>query len=145
MKYILIYISCITFTAFTLSCKKNTDPLPAQQQILLNDTSGLTGRLTVYVKYLSPAFQVVNANNSNVYLYASRDDIQTDLTNSAYDLAIYRINTGTGNNAYFGYINYGNYYVYSFNNNINGLSYQKTSIVQVRPLQKEELNVTMTN
>ncbi len=133
----------IAFLSF--SCSKKADPVPAQQQILTYDTSGMTGRLTVYVKYMNPQFQIVDANNTDIFLYASRDDIQTDLTNSSYDLAIYRLNTGTGNKAYFGYINYGNYYIYSFNNNINGLSYQKTSIVQVRPQQSEELTVTMTH
>ena len=142
----LIFLSfLIVSSGLIISCRKTAEPIPAQQQILTYDTSGMTGELSVYVKYLNPQLQIVNATNTDIFLYASRDDIQTDLTNSSYDLAIYRINTGSGNKAYFGYINYGNYYVYSFNNNINGLSYQKTSIVQVRPQQSEELTVTMTH
>lgn len=135
----------LIISVFFASCKKSEEPIPVQQQILTYDTSGMTGRLTVFVKYLNLQQQVVNATYSDVFLYASRDDIQTDLTNSSYDLAIYRLNTGSGNEAYFGYINYGNYYVYAFNNNINGLSYEKTSIVQVRPQQDEELTITMTH
>jgi hypothetical protein len=135
----------VIFTSFLFSCKKNADPTPAQQEILTYDTSGMTGKLTVFVKYLNPQNQVVNATNSNVYLYASFNDIQVDLSGSTYDLAIYRLNTGSGNKAYFGYINYGNYYVLSFNDNIGGLNYRKTSIVQVRPQQSEELTVTMTH
>jgi hypothetical protein len=139
------FLFLIGITTVIFSCKKNDGTVPAQQQILTYDTSGMTGQLVVYVNYLNPSNQVINANYSNVYLYASRDDIQTDLTNTSYDLAIYRINTGSDNSAYFGYINYGNYYVLSFNDNIGGLSYQKTSIVQVRPQQHEELTVTMTH
>lgn len=145
MRKLFFLTFVIISSGLIFSCKKTTDPIPAQQQILTYDTSGMTGRLTVYVKYLNPQLQVVNATNTDVFLYASRDDIQTDLNNSAYDLAIYRLNTGSGNKAYFGYINYGNYYVFSYNNNINGLSYQRTSIVQVRPQQSEELTVTMTH
>ncbi|PIP53990.1 MAG: hypothetical protein COX07_07820 [Bacteroidetes bacterium CG23_combo_of_CG06-09_8_20_14_all_32_9] len=142
----LIYNLGFLTVAFLLitSCKKSKDPVPIQQQILAYDTSGMTGRLTVYVKYLDTLNHIQNATNTNVYLYASRDDITLDLSGTTYDLAIYRLNTGNGNSAYFGYINYGNYYVLAFNNNINGLSYSKTSIVQVRPQQSEELTITMT-
>ena len=139
IKLLLIIILSITIA----SCKKTKDEVPAQQQIVTYDTSGLTGRLTVYTKYIDASYNVNNATNTNVYLYASWDDINTDLLGTTYDLAIYRLNTGTGNSAYFGYINYGNYYVLAFNNNINGTAYIKTSIVQVRPQQNEQLTITM--
>lgn len=134
----------IAFTSFSIvSCKKTKDEVPAQQQIVTYDTSGFTGRLTVYTKYIDAYNNVQNATHTNAYLYASREDITTDLLGTTYDLAIYRLNTGTGNSAYFGYINYGNYYVLAFNNNINGIGYTKTSIVQVRPQQNESLTITM--
>ncbi|MBI5538817.1 MAG: hypothetical protein HY951_02065 [Bacteroidia bacterium] len=144
MKNIIYFIGILLFVySISSGCKKTKDTIPDQQQILTYDTSGMTGKLTVYVKYLNPSNQVVNASNTDVFLYASRDDITADLAASNNDLAIYRLYTGTGNTAYFGYINYGNYYVLAFNNNIGGLSYSKTSIVQVRPQQNEVLTITM--
>lgn len=143
----IVYFIGILLLVYTISsgCKKTKDTIPDQQQILTYDTSGMTGKLTVYVKYLNPSNQVLNATNTDVFLYASRDDITADLAASNNDLAIYRLYTGTGNTAYFGYINYGNYYVLAFNNNIGGLSYSKTSIVQVRPQQNEVLTITMVH
>ena len=144
MKNTIYIFGFLLFTFIVSSgCKKTKDTIPDQQQILTYDTSGMTGRLTVYTKYLNPSNQVVNATNTDVFLYASRDDITADLAGTNNDLAIYRVYTGSGNTAYFGYINYGNYYVLAFNNNISGLSYSKTSIVQVRPQQNEVLTVTM--
>ena len=96
IKLLLIIILSITIA----SCKKTKDEVPAQQQIVTYDTSGLTGRLTVYTKYIDASYNVNNATNTNVYLYASWDDINTDLLGTTYDLAIYRLNTGTGNSAY---------------------------------------------
>ena len=141
--YLYLFGILLFTTVVNSSCKKTKDTIPDQQQILTSDTSGMTGKLTVYVKYLNQSGQVVNANNTDVFLYASREDITADLAGTNNDLAIYRIYTGSGNTAYFGYINYGNYYVLAFNNNISGLSYSKTSIVQVRPQQNETLTITM--
>lgn len=138
-----LFYSFILITISFQACKKSeSDDIPVQQQILTYDTSGLTGQLNVYVKYLDPYGSIQNATNSNVFLYASREDIAADLSSQNFDLAIYRLTTGSGNTAYFGYINYGNYYVLGFNT-INGYYYEKVSIVQVRPQQQEELTITL--
>ena len=126
------------------SCKKDNDEsqLPPQE-VVTEDTSGLTGELTVYTYYLDDYNHQVPAYSTIVYLYASYDDILIDRNNSTNDLAIYRLSTATDNNvAYFGYINYGNYYVWA-NATINNKYYERISIVQVRPGRQETLNVTM--
>jgi hypothetical protein len=126
------------------SCKKDNDEgqLPPQE-VVTEDTSGLTGELTVYTYYLDDNNHQVPAYSTIVYLYASYDDILIDRNNSTNDLAIYRLSTATDNNvAYFGYINYGNYYVWA-NATINNKYYERISIVQVRPGRQETLNVTM--
>ncbi len=128
-----------------MSCKKdkdNDDELPPQE-IVTYDTSGITGQLLVKTYYLDNNNNQVPAYSTVVYLYADYDDIQIDKTNSTNDLAIYRLITASDNNeAYFGYINYGNYYVWA-NATINGTYYERISIVQVRPNREEVLNITM--
>ena len=124
-------------------CNKPDVNEPVPQQILYSDTSGTTGELTVYVLYDDGFGNYPKAYGSNIFLYATYDDILHDLDNSSEDLAIYRLNTGLSDNiAYFGFINYGNYYVLAFNT-IQEKYYQKVSIVQVRPLQDEKLTITM--
>ncbi len=133
----------IIFTTFS-SCKKNdnNDNLPPQE-IVTADTSGYTGTLTVNTYYLNDNSNQVVANGTNVFLYASYNDIITDQSNSSNDLAIYRLTTASDNNvAYFGFINYGNYYVWAFNT-IGGFDYERISIVQVRAQRDEFLNITM--
>ncbi len=137
---LLPFIFLLLFT----SCKKDDEEtqLPPQE-VVTEDTSGLTGELTVYTYYLDDNNHQVPAYSTVVYLYASYDDILIDRNNSTNDLAIYRLITATDNNvAYFGYINYGNYYVWA-NATINNKYYERISIVQVRPGRKETLNVTM--
>ncbi len=131
------------FATFS-SCKKNDDnnDIPPQQ-VVTSDTSGYTGTLTVNTYYLDDNSNQVIANGTNVFLYASYNDIITDQSNESNDLAIYRLTTASDDNAaYFGYINYGNYYVWAFNT-INGVDYERISIVQVRPKRDELLNITM--
>jgi hypothetical protein len=143
MRSLIIILLAVAIVS--VSCRKsNDDNVPPQQQIVTWDTSGMTGKLTVYVKYMDQFGNLNNANGSNVYLYASRDDITTDLSSSNYDLAIYRLNTGSSHSAYFGYINYGNYYILAFNT-ISSVYYEKISIVQVRPQQNEELTITLVH
>ena len=140
----IFYIS-VFFTMFALySCEEdNEDEQLPPQEIIVNDTSGLTGELTVYTFILDENNTQVPAYSSIVYLYANYDDILTDLNNSTNDLAIYRLITAPNDNvAYFGYINYGNYYVYA-NTTVNNKFYERISIVQVRPNRKEYLNITM--
>ena len=141
--FVFIIIFSMVLTAF-ISCKKNdeTEDIPPQE-VVLYDTSGYTGILTVNTYYLNDNNNQVAANGTNVFLYASYNDIITDQSNSSNDLAIYRLITAVDNNvAYFGYINYGNYYVWAFNT-INGYEYERISIVQVRPQREELLNITM--
>jgi len=144
MKRIAFFLLSIPLIIATSSCKKNNDnnDLPPQE-VVTNDTSGYTGTLTVNTYYLDGNNNQVVANGTNVFLYASYNDIITDQTNSSNDLAIYRLTTASDNNvAYFGYINYGNYYVWAFNT-IGGYDYERISIVQVRPQREEFLNITM--
>lgn len=146
---ILLRYNVLLIVAFSLltasACKKdkdNDDELPPQE-IVTYDTSGITGQLLVKTYYLDNNNNQVPAYSTVVYLYANYDDIQVDKTNSTNDLAIYRLITaGDNNEAYFGYINYGNYYVWA-NATINGTYYERISIVQVRPDREEVLNITM--
>ena len=139
-KFLLISIALIFIFA---SCKKKTDDVtPPPQEIVTSDTSGLTGELTVHTYYIQHGSSVITPLNfSNVFLYTSYEDIMTDLNNSSESLAIYRLTTASDNNiAYFGYINYGDYYVLGFKNEA-GYYYEKVSIVQVRPGRDEHLNL----
>lgn len=145
MKQIVFFLLFIPLViATSSSCKKNNDnnDLPPQE-VVTNDTSGYTGTLTVNTYYLDNNNNQVAANGTNVFLYASYNDIITDQSNASNDLAIYRLTTASDKNmAYFGYINYGNYYVWAFNT-IGGYDYERISIVQVRPQRDELLNITM--
>ncbi len=141
--FLFLLVFSMILTSF-LSCKKkdSNEDLPPQE-IVTYDTSGYTGVLTVNTYYLDDNSNQIAANGTNVFLYASYNDIITDQSNSSNDLAIYRLTTATDNNiAYFGYINYGNYYVWAFNT-IGGFDYERISIVQVRPQREELLNITM--
>jgi len=138
MKYIISFLIVISI----FSCKKNNNEgeLPPQT-IVTNDTSGVTGELTVHTYYFkNEETTPTELNNVDVYLYASYNDIQLDLQSTNNDLAIYRVTENGTNSAYFGYINYGNYYVLGIKEEA-GNHYEKTSIVQVRPLRDEQLNL----
>ena len=136
-----LFIAVALVFAFA-SCKKNDDDVaPPPQEIVTSDTSGLTGELTVQTYVQHNASNITPLNYSNVFLYTSYDDIMTDLNNSSESLAIYRLSTATDNNvAYFGFINYGDYYVLGFKTE-EEYYYEKVSIVQVRPGRKEHLNL----
>ena len=139
-KYFIIIIASIFLF---VSCKKNDDNVaPPPQEIVTSDTSGLTGELTVNNYYiLHGSTNITPLRNTSVFLYTDYDDIMTDLNNNTESLALYRLTTATDNNiAYFGFINYGNYYVLGFKNEA-GYYYEKVSIVQVRPGRKEFLNL----
>ena len=139
-KYFIIIIASIFLFG---SCKKNDDDVaPPPQEIVTSDTSGLTGELSVNTYYvLHGTSNITPLNYTNVFLYTNYDDIMTDLNNNTESLAIYRLTTASNNNvAYFGFINYGDYYVLGFKNEA-GYYYEKVSIVQVRPGRKEYLNL----
>lgn len=144
MKHLLLFLFVFSMilTTFSSCKKKENEDLPPQE-VVTYDTSGYTGILTVNTFYLDGSSNQIAANGTNVFLYASYNDVITDQSNSSNDLAIYRLTTATDNNvAYFGYINYGNYYVWAFNT-IGGYNYERISIVQVRPQREEFLNITM--
>lgn len=139
MKNLLyIFISILIFTACKSSnseSEPDPDPIPDEQEIVYVDTSGLTGKLTVFAKYYDINNQINNApQGTSISLFASYDDMQNGLS-------LYNVFT-TADSAYFGYINYGNYYVTS-NTMIDTSFYYGQAAVQIRPERKEELNITM--
>lgn len=135
-------IAIIALSFYGCVEKEQYEPIP--QEILFDDTSGVTGELTVFVLYDNGLGSYLKAEASHVFLYASYDDIIRDLEQQAENLAIYRLYTGNSNHACFGFINYGNYYALAYNY-LNNNYYEKISIVQVRPMQKEELTITLQN
>ena len=111
------------------------DTIPDEQEIVYEDTSGLTGQLHVIAKYYTYDNQLEDApSGTSVSLYASYEDLQNGLS-------LYNVFT-TNDTAYFGYINYGNYYV-SSSTYIDTLFYYGNAALQVRPGRKEELTITM--
>lgn len=111
------------------------DPIPDEQEIVYVDTSGLTGELTVTAKYYDASNQINNApEGTSVSLYASYEDMENGLS-------LYNVFT-TNETAYFGYINYGNYYVVS-NTSIDTSFYYGQAAVQIRPDREETLTITM--
>ena len=111
------------------------DPIPEEQEIVYVDTSGLTGRLTVVAKYYTSSGQLMNApTGSLVSLYASYDDLVNGL--SLYNVAT------RNDTAYFGYINYGNYYVLA-DTYVDTSYYYGEAAVQIRPDREETLTITM--
>jgi len=136
-----IYLSIILLS-FSCRNKSTTeevtpapDPIPEEQEIVYQDTSGLTGELTVLAKYYDANNQIHDApEGTHISLFASTDDLINDL--SLYDVWT------TGDSAYFGFINYGNYYIKS-DLYIDTLYYYNEAALQIRPDRKEKLIVTM--
>ena len=130
----LLYI-LIALVIFSSCGDSSSDPIPDEQEIVYIDTSGLTGELTVIAKYLDNDGQINNApSGTSISLYASYDDLQNGLS-------LYNVFTNS-NNSYFGYINYGNYYVTS-TMYLGNETYYGQAAVQVRPDRDEELTITM--
>ena len=135
-----------TFIAVTIlfSCNTTTPPedveptpdsIPEEQDIVYVDTSGLTGKLTVYSKYYDSANQINNApDGTSISLYATYEDLQNGLS-------LYNVFT-TSDSAYFGFINYGNYYV-SSNASVDTNFYYGDAAIQIRPDRTEKLTITM--
>lgn len=139
-KLLPIALALLALTAMN-ACGDSDPPHPDPQDIVYEDTSGMTGELAVEVFYEDGS--IYQANGSYVFLYANREDLDYDLTvDNNNSFAIYRIYTASDNIAYFGYINYGNYYVLAYNY-IDGREYDKYAIVQVRPQREELLRITM--
>lgn len=137
-------ISFLLIIFLTFSCKNKStqevvepapDPIPEEQEIVYQDTSGLTGELTVFAKYYDINNQIHDApDGTHISLYASTEDLTNDL--SLYDIWT------TGDSAYFGFINYGNYYVKS-DLYVDTLYFYNDAALQIRPGRKEELTITM--
>lgn len=131
-----------TLVALTIfACKSSgepepdPDPIPEEQEIVYIDTSGLTGELLVIAKYYNASSQLIDApTGTSVSLYASYDDLINGLS-------LYNVFT-IGDSAYFGYINYGNYYVQSVAY-VDTLTYYGEAALQIRPEREEELIITM--
>mgnify|MGYP006293016247 CR=1 FL=1 len=140
--YSVFKLIAILFSAAILFSNCSKDDEPDGQNILYQDTSAYTGELTVYTYYDNGSGHFPEAEGTNVFLYTDYDDIITDLQNSNNNMALFYMNTGNDNQAYFGFINMGNYYVLA-THYINDVYYEKISIVQVRPRQYENLNITM--
>lgn len=119
------------------SCNSDDDVIPPGQTIVVEDTSEVTGTLTVRVFYYNSGNVNPTPTGTVVNLYGTYEDA----INQSHKLAIYSLYT-SDNQAYFGYINYGNYYV-GASANIFGFNYSGLSIVQVRPRRDEILSLTM--
>ena len=133
------------FLIILAGCKKDDEADAAQSsQIITEDTSEITGRLSINTYYLDSASGTEKeAYNAEVYLYASYDDITTDRQNNAHNLALFHLTTSSSSNeADFGYVNYGNYYIWAYAT-IHRTYYEQIAIVQVRPQQEESINVVM--
>ncbi len=133
----IIIIIVISIAAIFSSCTIKDDNSPPTQEIVYNDTSLLTGELSVEVLYFDMLSQTYRPapSGTNIFLFATFDDLENNLP-------IYAIETTGSNTAYFGFINYGNYYVLAFNN-IQYNYFEGVSVVQVRPRRQELLTITM--
>lgn len=122
---------------FMISCREKDDlePLP-QQNIIYSDTSSITGELTiqVYYKYSNNVIYVAGTGFW-ISLYVSYEDLINDLY-------IYTLPSNNNGRAYFGYINYGNYYVKA-EGYIENLYYEGIAALQVRPRRSELVNLTV--
>lgn len=111
------------------------DTIPEEQDIVYSDTSGLTGELTVYVKYYDIENKLYDApEGTSVSLYATLDDLINGLS-------LYNVTT-TENIAYFGYINYGNYYINAATT-VDTTYYYGEAALQIRPDRQEGITLTL--
>lgn len=119
------------------SCENTGDNSPPTQEIVYSDTSLITGELSVEVLYFDQPNNTLKPapSGTGVFLYATFEDIENNLP-------IYTLATTSNHPVYFGFINYGNYYVLGFRD-INGVYYEGVSVVQVRPRRHERLTLTM--
>ncbi len=122
---------------FIISCKKQDieQPLP-QQNIIYSDTSSVTGELTiqVYYKYTNNVIYIASSGFW-ISLYVTYEDLMNDLY-------IYTLPSTNNGRAYFGYINYGNYYVKA-EGYLENQYYEGIAALQVRPRRSELVNVTV--
>lgn len=142
-KIFLISLGLVSASLIVFTSCKSSDPepqIPVPQNIVTADSSGFTGGLTVYFFCMNGNLRV--PNNVSVQLYASHNDLITSKSNSNVDLAIYSINSGSGNVVNFGFIIQGNYYMYA--SVLDGQThYSLESVVQVLPQRYNRRNMTL--
>lgn len=140
MRNLLIYGIVIILGIFLVSCETDNTNTPVTQEIVYSDTSLITGELSVEVLYFDPIDLEFKPapSGTEVHLYASYDDINNNLP-------LYSLQTTTSNSVYFGFINYGNYYVLGLYEPNPNIYYEGISVVQVRPRRQEWLTLTMYN
>ncbi len=132
---LLISVSVIIFS----SCEPTTPEPPVQQNIVYSDSSLITGQLTADVVYYDEyvANFIPAPSGTVVYLYATYEDLLNNLP-------LYSLQTAIGNSVYFGYLNYGNYYILA-TTPLDSVYYEGLSAVQVRPNREELLHIIMFN
>lgn len=129
MKILKILIFLLYLLLF--SCTKNTDDITdvIPQDIVMNDTSGITGKLLVELYYIDNG-KLMDADGAVVSLYVSREDMYADTLGSNTDFSIYSVKVVNSNVVDFGFLNYGNYYLYA-SLDYNNRYYSKEAVVQV--------------
>jgi len=142
---LFLFLGIVLSSACSKKDDESTDNFQTSQAIITQDSSAITGQLTIDVYYLDAENgQEKEAYNADVYLYASYNDVVTDSTNHTHDLSLFHLTTSSSSNeAYFGYINHGNYYVWA-SAEIHRIDYEQVSVVQVRPRQDEYFDIKMT-
>jgi hypothetical protein len=118
-------------------CKVDNTTPPINQEVVLYDTSAITGQLWTDVFYYNETNGTFLSapQGTMLSLFASYDDIDRWLP-------LYSLQTTTSYRVYFGYLIYGNYYVVALST-ISGKNYEGIGIVQVRPGREELLSLTM--
>jgi len=105
---------------FLIACDSNTDRVNLNSNdIISNDTSATTGSLRVDITY-----QGNRINNAEVKLYPTNGDVTKDQY-------LFRIFSNSSGSAFFGYLNYDNYYVQG-TANISGTVRSRVIPVQVQ-------------
>lgn len=129
MKILKILIFLLYLLLF--SCTKNSDDITdvVPQDIVMNDTSGITGKLLVELYYIDNG-KLMDADGAVVSLYVSREDMYADTLGSNTDFSIYSVKVVNSNVVDFGFLNYGNYYLYA-SLDYNNRYYSKEAVVQV--------------
>jgi hypothetical protein len=131
------WIGVLLLASFFASCLNTDTNSPNTQEIVYSNTSLITGELSVEMLYFDPYSQNYKPapSGTSVWLFATFEDLQNNLP-------IYALQTSSNNSVYFGFINYGNYYVLGFRE-INQKYYEGISVVQVRPRRHELLTLSM--
>ncbi len=136
-KAVFFLVSIIVSVIIFSSCEPTTPEPPVQQNIVYNDSSLITGQLTADIVYYDEAGEnfIPAPSGTVVYLFATYEDLLNNLP-------LYSLQTAINNTVYFGYLNYGNYYVLA-SDTIDSFYYEGISAVQIRPNREELLHIIM--